>query len=109
MVENVSMSRRDISGCVEGLGIVGRKRSRGEFVPQSERAGFIAEGCLMGGQHMFSVTKRSEQGLHEVSREVFWRLLESLCQISLLQNAKKPQCSAAFSVTVTLLIPCSSV
>lgn len=65
-------------------------------MPQRERAGMSE-----GGQHMFNGTERSEQGLHGVSGGLFWHLLGSLCQISLLQNAKKPQCSAAFSVTVT--------
>lgn len=52
MVEKVSMSHRAISGYVEGLGAAGRKRSKGEFVPQRERAGFIAEECLRGATYV---------------------------------------------------------
>lgn len=59
VVEKVSMSHRAISGHVEGLGTVGRKRSRGEFVPQRERAGFIADGCLRGN-NVCSVAQRGQ-------------------------------------------------
>lgn len=52
-------------------------------------------------------TDRSGQGLYRVGG--VWPLLGSLCQISLLQSAKKPQCSAAFSVNTTVLFSCSAV
>lgn len=59
MVEKVSMSHRAISGHVEGLGTAGRKRSGDEFVPQRERAGFIAEECLRE-DNICSISQRGQ-------------------------------------------------
>lgn len=75
MVEKVSMSHKATSGHVERLGTVGRRNSRGEFVPQRERAQilcdfFIAEGCpRVLYSYMFNITERSEQRLHGMSGE----------------------------------------
>lgn len=99
-----------VCGHVEGRGTVRRTRGRGEFVAQRERAGVIAEGWLGGTCVCVTQTGQDRDctGGGGGGGGV-WPLLGSLCQISLLQSAKKPQCSAAFSVNATVLFSCSAV